>query len=476
MPAVTLPKTGGGTASFTDVTDTTASASDVASGKYFYTSAGVRTEGTGSGGGTVVTENDVNFIDYDGTILYSYSAEDFANLTELPPNPTHTGLTAQGWNWALADAKLQVQNMGIADIGQNYVTDDGATRVYIEIEDLARPKFQLYIANNSSGATTTINWGDGNTTSITTTTLTTYSHNYSSVGEYMISIKTSSGVLKIGGTNYTLFGSNGSASYWLLNRVKKVEIGSNLTSTAYLFQYCTSLTTVSLPTTITSLGNYTFGSCGKIECLVLPSGFNTWGRFSCSGSGVRRISLPKSLTSLGENCLVSSRFTRIAIPYTLTSISTKALQTCTALKKVKVPGAPTITSYFLDGCSSCTEIEFMTGTTNLGASACKCSRLTKVTIPEGVTTIGASCFQGVNKLVSIALPSTLTTISGTYVFYQMYGLKEMRCLATTPPAVENSNSLSTQSTDLVIYVPAESLADYQAATNWSTYASHMVGV
>lgn len=52
VPAVTLPKTGGGTAAFTDVTDTTAAASDVASGKYFYTSAGVRTQGTSSGGGS----------------------------------------------------------------------------------------------------------------------------------------------------------------------------------------------------------------------------------------------------------------------------------------------------------------------------------------------------------------------------------------------------------------------------------------
>ena len=51
VPSVTLPKTGGGTASFTDVTDTTAAASDVASGKYFYTSSGVRTQGTNSGGG-----------------------------------------------------------------------------------------------------------------------------------------------------------------------------------------------------------------------------------------------------------------------------------------------------------------------------------------------------------------------------------------------------------------------------------------
>lgn len=53
VPAVQLPKSGGGLASFTDVTDTTATASDVATGKYFYTSSGERTEGTASGGGGI---------------------------------------------------------------------------------------------------------------------------------------------------------------------------------------------------------------------------------------------------------------------------------------------------------------------------------------------------------------------------------------------------------------------------------------
>lgn len=56
VPAVQLPKQGGGTATFTDVTDTTATASDVASGTYFYTAAGVRTAGTASGGGDVSTD------------------------------------------------------------------------------------------------------------------------------------------------------------------------------------------------------------------------------------------------------------------------------------------------------------------------------------------------------------------------------------------------------------------------------------
>ena len=51
VPSVNIPKTGGGTASFFDVSGVTAVAADVASGKYFMTAEGVLTAGTGSGGG-----------------------------------------------------------------------------------------------------------------------------------------------------------------------------------------------------------------------------------------------------------------------------------------------------------------------------------------------------------------------------------------------------------------------------------------
>lgn len=60
VPAVVLPKTGGGSATFTDVSDTTAAASDVASGKYFYTAAGVKTEGTATFGGGSLVITDVS--------------------------------------------------------------------------------------------------------------------------------------------------------------------------------------------------------------------------------------------------------------------------------------------------------------------------------------------------------------------------------------------------------------------------------
>lgn len=85
VPSIQVPKTGSGTATFYDISDTTASAADVAAGKYFYTAAGVKTEGTGSGGSGGEPSNMQIYIeqDEDGYLL----------LTDTAVIPTAVGVS-----------------------------------------------------------------------------------------------------------------------------------------------------------------------------------------------------------------------------------------------------------------------------------------------------------------------------------------------------------------------------------------------
>lgn len=66
--------------------------------------------GSNSGGGSTGGElkrNDVNFFDYDGTLLYSYSWDEAKKLTELPALPVHPEYEVREWNYTLEDIKEQ---------------------------------------------------------------------------------------------------------------------------------------------------------------------------------------------------------------------------------------------------------------------------------------------------------------------------------------------------------------------------------
>lgn len=134
VPAVVLPKTGGGTASFTDVTDTTAAAADVVAGKFFYTSAGVRTEGTGSGGtatitGTYDAPTKALTLSTDGVIAAWWGGIGYelmgvtewsAPVTDAANWPITPTTSAQSLTWITSYTETANANATIDRIGKGY--------------------------------------------------------------------------------------------------------------------------------------------------------------------------------------------------------------------------------------------------------------------------------------------------------------------------------------------------------------------
>lgn len=424
-----------------------------------------------SGGGGKI-DDDVLFWDYDGNLLYSYSAKDFATLTEMPPNPTHAGLIAQGWNWTLADAKTQVATSHALDIGQNYVTDDGATRIYISIETDAYPDFVLRIANETSGCTTTIDWGDNSTPTTVTNALANYTHHYSA-GDYCISIATTNGgTFKAQGANtYTLLGGGAGTnnSQRRYGAVKRFECGDNMKNLWAYSLRNTGVQTISISTRVQTFSTYSVENV-PVDCMIVPSGVTVIPAYAVRGAV---ISLPKSVTDIQNNSFRQSTIKRFIAHNQLLTIGDSAFYERTSLRKVFLHDNCKIGIQTFYGCSGLDELKIPVP--NVGGFIVRgCGKLKRLDLPEGIEIMPSSCCQACGQITVLTIPSTVTSIPAQYNFYQCYSLQELHCLPTTPPTVGNGNFLNSTSSTLVIYVPRGSLTAYQTATNWSTHASKMV--
>jgi len=403
--------------------------------------------------GDLTVPKDVDFIDFDGRLLYSYTAQEFLALTALPANPSYPGLTAQGWNWSLSDAKTYVQEWGALVIGQSYITDDGKTRAYLHVTqeqvDHSFPlKIYVYAVTSGGGV---IDWGDN--TSTTTITSGTgnknYSHTYASAGDYKIEIEITSGTFSAGyhGSWQNFIGGSAASNNndgRLNSSVYKIEMGSGFTGFGRQpFSWNINLESVSIPTSITG-----FNDTGSPDdqCLaspvmkgmVLPSGFQGKNQvmFGNTGSGgeLRYISVPKSTTLFG----IKNNGANFAHLRKLTLYSMESATPAIKLSYCKYE----LTHFIMPG----TYTTLIDGT-------CAGSLITKFTIPATVTTLQTDC-----------------------LIYN-YFLTELHVLPTTVPTMNNVRALNGLSPNAVIYVPYSAdhsiLAAYQSASNWSSFASYM---
>ena len=298
----------------------------------------------GGGGGNVPNPDDpLLLVDWDGTLLYSYTYEDAQQISEFPDPPTHDGLTFQSWNWSEVIAKTWLQNHRGEQlkVGAVYTPTDGQDHNYWRSPRLTLSN-QIYMQHRA-------------TTSVENNAFYEY---YS-----LMSISLPNGL--------TCINSN-------------------------VFQNCYSLTSVNLPSSVTSIGNYAFQNCYSLTSVNLPNGL------TCINSNVFQncysltsVNLPNGVTSINSNVFRNCySLTSVNLPNGLTIIAANAFQNCCSLTSIILPNSlMQISGNVFAYCYSLPKIDIPASVTLIGSYAFNdCSSLADVVIRGKPTLDGSSVF------------------------------------------------------------------------------------
>ena len=227
-----------------------------------------------------------------------------------------------------------------------------------------------------------------------------------------------------------------------------VTITSSVTSIGnQAFSYCASLTSVTIPNSVTSIGNFAFYHCASLTSVTIPNSVTIIGDFAFSYcASLTTVTIPNSVTYIGQFAFSScTSLTSVTIPNSVTSIGSLAFSYCTSLTNISVDAANSVYSSLggvLFNKAQTSLIQFPGGrggsysipnsVTNIGISAFEgCTSLTDVTIPNSVTSIGSSAFASCTSLTSVTIGSGVTTI-GESAFGGCSSLRSVTFLGHAP--------------------------------------------
>ena len=232
---------------------------------------------------------------------------------------------------------------------------------------------------------------------------------------------------------------------------------------ASCFEWCSGLTSITIPSSVTSLGASCFKGCDGLTSITIPSSVTSLGE-SCFEwcSGLTSITIPSSVTSLGASCFKGcSGLTSITIPSSVTSLGESCFDGCSGLTSITIPSSVTsLDDHCFWNCSGLTSITIPSSVTSLGHYCFwNCSGLTSITIPSSVTSLGDFCFGGCSGLTSITIPSSVTSLGG-------YCFEDCKNLETVYFKGKKCNSSYKDlyiPTTSIIKVPTEYLQEYKDA-------------
>ena len=278
-----------------------------------------------------------------------------------------------------------------------------------------------------------------------------------------------------------------------------------VTSIGYsAFRKCRDMTEVTIPNSVTSIGDFAFYWCSVRE-LIIPNSVTSIGDYAFQNcNGLTELTIPGSVTSIGDYAFdMCYNLTELSIPSSVTSIGSNPFRACRGLAKITVEsGNPnydsredcnaiietnsnalitgckntiilnsvtTIGEHAFSGCWDLPELTIPNSVTSIGNGAFyQCFGLTKVTIPNSVTSIGNSAFWNCVELRRVTIGNSVTSI-GNEAFQACY-VGTIYSLNTTPPSVANTNAFDGRLYGIAdLLVPEEALEAYQNAEVWKNF-------
>ncbi|MBQ9693489.1 MAG: leucine-rich repeat domain-containing protein, partial [Kiritimatiellae bacterium] len=196
---------------------------------------------------------------------------------------------------------------------------------------------------------------------------------------------------------------------------------------------CSGLTSVTIPESVTSIGESAFSGCSGLTSVTIPEGVTSIGDLAFSGcSGLTSVTIPESVASIGDYA-----FEGVA-PEALTAAWLPSGMSKDNLKTLVIPESVTsIGDLAFSGCSGLTSVTIPSSVTSIGYNAFyNCSGLTSVTIPSSVTSIEGWAFEYCTGLTSVTIPSSVTSI-GEYAFSGCSGLTSIIFTSIPPTHLTN---------------------------------------
>ena len=228
----------------------------------------------------------------------------------------------------------------------------------------------------------------------------------------------------------------------LSENMTSLPMGTNKTNNGWVdygfFEGCELLESITIPNSVTSIGNRAFAECTALTSITIPNSVTEVGGgvfYGCSS--LKSVVLSENMTSLpignkkeswGESYYYGffercSSLTSIEIPNSVTEIGSSAFNNCTSLTSITIPNSVTeVGGGVFYGCESLQSVVLSENMTSLPMGTNNgwgdygffegCELLESITIPNKVTLIGYDAFNGCRSLMSVKIPNSVTDIQG----------------------------------------------------------------